>query len=880
MKKIVIGILAHVDAGKTTLSEALLYSCGATKNLGRVDKKNAFLDNFTLERERGITIFSKQAEFVWKDMGITLLDTPGHTDFSAEMERVLKVLDYAVLVVSGADGVQGHTKTLWTLLKRYNIPVFVFVNKMDQNGTDRVELLTQMKGQLGDNVTAFDGELKDTSEFFEEIAAFYEPAMEYYLDNDELTDEILAEMIEKRLIVPCYFGSALKLSGVENLLEGIYRYSVQKDYKNEFGAKVFKISRDDSGNRLTHLKVTGGCLKVKDIIDDSSEKINQIRLYSGEKFVAVKEITAGNICTVTGLSKTFAGQSLGMDADKDEKMLEPVLAYRIILPEGMDSAQMLPKIKELEEEDPTLSVSWQEEIKEIQVKIMGEIQLQVIKSMVKERFNIDIDFDQGNVVYKETIEEPVLGSGHFEPLRHFAEVHLKLEPGERGSGLQFDAECSEDILAKNWQRLIMTHLAERRHKGVLTGAFITDMKITLIGGKAHLKHTEGGDFRQATYRALRQGLKKAKSVLLEPYYDFCLNIPYSMLGKAMTDMERVYGHIDYHEVNGDFASVYGYGPVITLREYQKDVMAYTRGMGNITCVFKGYYPCHNSDEIIEKTGYDSEQDMRNPTGSVFCAHGAGFYVPYDEVDKYMHLSFELSDGQVRSEGGEIITPQYEAKNSSEEIWLGVEEIDDILAKTYNSNKKDKGSPGRNKWKKTYNESDYFNYKPSSSVKYEKKESYLLVDGYNVIFAWEDLKELAEVNIDGARGKLLDCLCNYQAIKKCNLIVVFDAYRVKGHDTEILDYHNIHVVYTREAETADQYIEKFAHNNSKKYDVTVATSDGLEQIIIRGEGARLISSRELKDEVENAGKRIMEEFEAKKEEMHNYLLEDREENQND
>lgn len=864
MERIVLGILAHVDAGKTTLSEAMLYTGGAIRILGRVDKGNAFLDTFALERQRGITIFSKQAVFQWKNMQITLLDTPGHTDFSAEMERTLQVLDYAVLVVSGADGVQGHTKTLWELLKQYKVPVFVFVNKMDMPDTDRARLMGILKSQLSPDCVDFTD--NGTETFYEEVSVADEKMMNDYLENGTVRNEDIAQSIQNRRLIPCIFGSALKVEGVTELLDCIRTYQCERQYPKEFGARIYKISRDEQGNRLTHLKVTGGTLRTRVCPDDSGEKIHQIRIYSGEKFAAVDEVAAGDVCAVTGLTHTFSGQHLGIETSTADRILEPVLQYRVVLPEGTDAALMLPKLRMIEEEEPLLSVQWNEELQEIQVKIMGEIQLQVLKRVVYDRFQTEIDFDRGNVVYKETISNTVEGVGHFEPLKHYAEVHLRLEPLEAGSGLEFCSECSEDILAKNWQRLILTHLREKVHKGVLTGSAITDMKITLVNGKAHLKHTEGGDFREATYRAVRQGLKMADSVLLEPCYLFRLEIPASMTGRAMTDIERLYGRMNPPETIGENCIITGYGPVVTLREYGTDISAYTKGQGKMTCTLMGYAPCHNAAEIIKQTGYDSENDLANPTGSVFCAHGAGFYVSYDEVYQYMHLpNAEEHMMPVRQDSEAV-------HNEREELWLGTEEIDEILNRTYNANKKSDETTRKNSWHKSKREQDYFDYKGSKSVNTikEHRENYLLVDGYNVIFAWEELKELAEVNIDGARGKLLDILCNYQAVQQCNLIVVFDAYRVKGHQTEVSEYHNIHIVFTKEAETADQYIEKFAHENGVKYNITVATSDGLEQMIIRGEGCMLISSRELKEDINRVLHQALEEFHKNKEEMHNYL----------
>lgn len=850
--KTVIGILAHVDAGKTTLSEALLYNAGITKALGRVDKGNAYLDTDELEKQRGITIFSKQAEFIWKDLEVTLVDTPGHVDFSAEMERTLQILDYAILVISASNGVQSHTRTLWELLKMYKVPTIIFVNKMDMPDTDKALLLSELKSKLDDSCIDF----TDIQEVMsnEEVAMTNESLMEEFLSCGKIDIEDIKRGISDRGIFPCHFGSALKNDKIIDLLDGLNTYIDEKKYPDKFSAKVYKINRDSQGNRLTYIKVTGGVLRVKDIIDDSEEKINQIRIYSGDKYRTANEIYSGEVCAVTGLTKTYSGENLGIENDNNDVILEPVLMYRVVLPQEIDAAMMLPKLKQLEEEDPTLAIKWNEDLKEIQVCLMGEVQIEILKKLVLDRFKVAIEFDQGNVVYKETISNTVEGVGHFEPLRHYAEVHLRLEPGEIGSGLTFETECSEEILAKNWQRLILTHLQEREHKGVLTGSGITDMKITLVSGRAHLKHTEGGDFRQATYRAVRQGLKMAQSVLLEPYYDFRLEIPTEMLGRAMTDIERIYGKINPPENYGEYSVITGYAPVVTMRKYREDIAAYTKGQGKITCTLKGYLPCHNQEEIVEAYGYDSEADTFNPTGSVFCAHGAGFYVSYDKVYEYMHIGLENQpDKEYVYNDNKIVSGEYK------EEWIGIDEVDAIINQTYNANKKSEGENKRNNWKKSRNEQDYFDYKGSKSVNSETREKYLLVDGYNVIFEWDDLKELAAVNIDGARGKLMDILCNYQAICKCELIVVFDAYRVKGHDTEISDYHNIHVVFTKEAETADQYIEKFAHQNGRKYNVTVATSDGLEQIIIRGQGCNLISSRELKEEIDRATKDIMQKF---------------------
>ena len=843
MGKIVVGILAHVDAGKTTLSEGMLYTAGAIRTMGRVDNRDAFLDTYALERERGITIFSKQAVFSLGTTQVTLLDTPGHVDFSPEMERTLQVLDYAILVISGADGVQGHTRTLWNLLKRYEIPTFVFVNKMDQAGTDAEVLLQELKTVLEEGCVNFSA--KRDAAFYEEAAVCSEDALEEFLETGRLKKETLQELFLERQLFPCFFGSALRLEGVKEFLEQMQELIKVPEYPDTFAAKVFKIARDEAGNRLTYLKITGGSLKVKAVIE--GQKVNQIRIYSGEKYEAVNEVEAGSICAVTGLSDTYPGEGLGAEQGTYLPVLEPVLNYQVIPTEGDDPILLLPKLRELEEEEPQLHIVWEEALQEIHVQLMGEVQLEVLKTLIYERFGVEVESGQGNILYKETIQNTVEGVGHFEPLRHYAEVHLLLEPGEPGSGVQCMSVCSEDLLDRNWQRLILTHLMETEHRGVLTGAPITDIRITLVSGKAHLKHTEGGDFRQAVYRAVRQGLKQADSVLLEPYYEYRLELPSENVGRAMTDIERMHGTFGLPQTEADRTILTGMAPVSTMRDYQKEVHAYTRGNGTLQCRLKGYAPCHNTEEVLAATGYDSERDTLHPTGSVFCAHGAGFLVPWYEVKEYMHLPSIMQEKP--SNSSEEKQTAYRVPEETD-AWIDTEEVDRIIAQSVSANKKQKTLP-----KKKVPEY----YKSTSKPKkQEVREEYLLVDGYNVIFAWEDLKDLAQVSIDGARGKLLDVLCDYQGMKKCNLIVVFDAYRVQGHKTEISTYHNIHVVFTKEAETADQYIEKFAHENGKKYNVTVATSDGLEQIIIRGQGCRLLSARELKDEIERTKKTLFEE----------------------
>ena len=861
-KHICVGILAHVDAGKTTLSEAILYTAGNLRKFGRVDNGDAFLDTYELERSRGITIFSKQAEVSMEEMDLTLLDTPGHVDFSAEMERTLQVLDYAILVISGADGVQGHTLTLWSLLKRYEIPTFLFINKMDQNGTDKTALLEELQERLSSGCIDFG--TKNSDEFYEAVAMEDEELLDQYLESGEIEDEQIRKMITERKIFPCFFGSALKLQGVEEFLNDFGYCTEEKEYPEQFGARVFKITRDESGNRLTHLKVTGKDLKVKTVITSSDEKINQIRIYSGEKYETVNELEAGRICAVTGLSDTYPGQCLGVEQGGYEPVLEPVLTYQMILPEQTSATVMLPKLRQLEEEEPELHIIWNEELQEIQVQIMGEVQIEILKSLIKERFDVDVEFGQGNIVYKETIANTVEGVGHFEPLRHYAEVHLLLEPLERGSGVVIDTQCSEDILDKNWQRLILTHLLEKEHRGVLTGAPITDIKITLAAGRAHQKHTEGGDFRQATYRAVRQGLRMAESILLEPYYKFRLEIPQQMVGRAMTDIEKMHGTFETPDTSKEMAVLQGVAPVSTMQGYQKEVLAYSKGMGRLFTSLNGYAICHNAEEIIEEAGYDPDHDLENPCGSVFCSHGAGYNVSWDEVPEHMHLESVLAKETEEEEFDEIA----QRRAYIEDEWIDTDEIDKILEQTFYANQHNKS-----KWKKKKAariEQDYHSSAEKSSVKRDMSKKYLLVDGYNVIYAWDELKELLDTNVDAARGKLLDEMCNYQGMKGMELIVVFDAYRVKGHETEITDYLNIHVVYTKEAETADQYIEKFAHTHGRKYDVTVATSDGLEQIIIRGQGCRLLSARELKRDYEEAKAQIRTEYLDKQKHEKSYV----------
>lgn len=870
MENIVMGILAHVDAGKTTLSEGMLYLSGTVRKLGRVDHKDAFLDTYSLERDRGITIFSKQAVFSLGNRRINLLDTPGHVDFSAEMERTLQVLDYAVLVISGADGVQGHTETLWKLLKLYEIPTFIFINKMDQPGTDRESLLTELKERLDEGCIVF-GKGKNV-ESLEEIAMTDEAVLDYFMEHETVRNEDICRLIRERKIFPCYFGSALKLDGVQELLAGFEEYMKPFDGKKEFGARVFKISRDDKGERLTFLKVTGGKLVVKMPIN-KEEKINQIRIYSGAKYEAVNEVEAGGVCAVTGLSSSYIGQGLGVEKGTAAPFLEPVLTYQMILPEGADTTKVLRELKQLEEEEPLLNIVWNPTLEEIHVQLMGEVQTEILKTMIAERFHLDVEFGTGKIVYKETIKSPVVGVGHYEPLRHYAEVHLKMEPLEAGSGLIFDTDCSEDVLDRNWQRLILTHLQEREHPGVLTGVPITDMKITIVAGRAHLKHTEGGDFRQATYRAVRQGLKSAESVLLEPWYSFVLEVPSEQVGRAMSDIGQMNGSFEGPEAEDKQGMVRltGTAPASEMRDYQREVWAYTKGRGRITLTLKGYEPCHNAEEVIEEIGYDSERDVDNPTGSVFCAHGAGFLVKWDEVPEYMHIKEDFLAEKPGIEQEEVMAVQMGNHcNYSGGYSFSYDddpELLTIMEREFGSKQKE-----RDRY------SSYRKQTVSTPVRHttvikenEPKKEYLLVDGYNIIFAWEELNELAKASIDAARNKLMDILSNYQGFIGCTLILVFDAYKVKGNQGEVQKYHNIYVVYTKEAETADQYIEKTTHEIGRKYKVTVATSDALEQVIVMGQGAYRISARDFYEEVERTEKQIREINERERGEKRNYLL---------
>ncbi|MCI9073419.1 MAG: GTP-binding protein [Lachnospiraceae bacterium] len=928
--RLTVGILAHVDAGKTTLAEGILYLTGGIRRLGRVDHGDAFLDTHDLEKARGITIFSKQARISVDCQGqnreITLLDTPGHVDFSAETERVLQVLDAAVLVISGADGVQGHVETLWKLLRRYEVPTYLFINKMDQPGTDPQAVLRELRERLDENCVDFtiadcfleaegeeivppgqnleepsrirnvEGLLRD--QWLERLSLCGEELMDAYLEQGLLGLSLVQDAVRRRQVFPCYFGSALKMQGVEEMLQGLARYTCQPVYGPELAARVYKIERDAGGNRLTNLKVTGGSLKVKGLL--GGEKIDQIRLYSGAGYQLAEEAPAGTVCAVTGLSRTYSGQGLGALSDSEKPSLVPVLSYRVELPEGCDAHKMLKNLYLLEEEIPELHILWQEGRSpgqgEIRAQVMGQVQIEILRELIARRFGTQVSFGEGSIVYRETITRAVEGVGHFEPLRHYAEVHLLLEPGEPGSGLVLRTECGADDLDRNWQRLVLSHLEERQHKGVLTNSVITDLRITLIAGRAHLKHTEGGDFRQATYRALRQGLMQAQCRLLEPRYAYTLELPTENLGRAMSDIQKKSGSFEDPETIGERSILRGTAPVATLNGYQMEVNAYTRGRGRLSCRFHGYAPCHNEQEVIESYGYDPERDLDNPADSVFCAHGAGFIVPWQQVGDYAHVdagdrlrqllpevfgppadcrweeAAGVGSGRPKENtaragtGGPRGHSQGDAggqtqtgRGGREDRYISQEEIEEIYLRTYGTRALDK-----NPWNR-----------PAPSARAaaaprepvyrgtpgQARERYLLVDGYNIIFAWEELREMARDNVEGARTKLMDILCNYQGYIQDTLILVYDAYKVKGNPGTVQRYHNIHVVYTKEAETADQYIEKTVHQMGRKYQVTVATSDALEQVIIWGQGAARMSAQELRREVEGHARQRLEEWQA-------------------
>ena len=840
MDKLVIGILAHVDAGKTTLSEGLLYTCGRLKKLGRVDHKDAFLDTDPMERERGITIFSKQAVLPLEGAELTLLDTPGHADFSAEMERTLQVLDCAILVISGTDGVQGHTHTLWKLLERYGVPTFLFINKMDLAGADRDALLSELKSRLDEGCVDF---AAPAEQIQEQAAVCDEDALERYLEDGALDDGALTALIAKRKLFPCWFGSALKLEGVAEFLQGLEHYAPRPRYGPDFAARVFKISRDSQGARLTWMKITGGSLKVKALLSGPGweEKADQLRIYSGAKFQAVDEAAAGTVCAVTGLSATAAGEGLGAEAEALPPALEPVLTYQVVLPAGQDPHTALQKLRQLEEEDPQLHLVWNERLGELHVQLMGEVQLEILQRLIAERFGMEVSFGQGGIVYRETIAGAVEGVGHYEPLRHYAEVHLLMEPLPRGSGLVLTSACPQDMLDINWQRLVLTHLAERSHPGVLTGSPITDMKITLVAGRAHLKHTEGGDFRQATYRAVRQGLMEAESILLEPWYNFRLEVPAEQVGRALSDLQRMHGRVEPPETAGDTAVLTGSAPVEQLRDYGREVAAYTRGRGRLSCTSGGYAPCHNQDEVVAAMGYDPERDVENPPGSVFCAHGAGYNVKWDEVKAHAHVDSGLRLGEEPPEEESApVRPRPQSYAGSLEQ---DKELQAIFERTYGKVERSAFRPQPRPARTSLDDKKY------SIRAQDRGPEYLLVDGYNIVFAWDELKAAAKENLDAARQMLMDILSNYQGFKKNVVILVFDAYKVPRSVQDVTRYHNIYVVYTKEAETADAYIERATYEIGRHHRVRVATSDGAEQLIILGHGALRLSASTFRAEVE-------------------------------
>lgn len=851
MKRLVIGMTAHVDSGKTTLSEAMLYRSGEIRRLGRVDHGDAFLDTHSIERSRGITVFSKQAVMSYDGNEITLLDTPGHVDFSAETERALRALDYAVLVISGIDGVQSHTETLWELLRRYKIPVFVFINKMDISSFDRTYLLNELRARLDGRITDFSF-TENRDELCDSLALCSEKLMETFLEDGDIPDSQIADAIAQREVFPCCFGSALKLSGVDELLSALGRFTVMPRYSENFGARVYKITTEN-GVRLTHMKITGGSLRVKSALscgmdnDASPEKINQIRIYSGVKYNAVDEAFPGTLCAVTGLTRSFAGEGIGAEKNSAPPVLEPVLSYRVILPAGTDVHTVLAQLRQLEEEEPQLHVVWHEQLQEINVQLMGEIQLEILRTLISERFALEVQFDEGRIAYKETIAEAVEGVGHYEPLRHYAEVHLLMEPGEPGSGLVFAADCSEDRLDRNWQRLVLTHLEEKTHLGVLTGSPITDMRITLIAGRAHLKHTEGGDFRQATYRAVRMGLRSTSSILLEPWYEFRLELPGECVGRALSDLQRMDAEFSPPEMTAEAAVITGSAPVSAIRGYHTDVVGYSHGKGRLSCMPKGYYPCRNAEQIIEQIGYDCDADTENSADSVFCSHGAGVIVKWDEVRSRMHVDsgFHLKTTEQPEEPESVRMP-----SQSSRITASDDELMEIFERTYGKIKR----PEREAMHTKREAPPVKNHKP---LKLPKGPGYLLVDGYNIIFAWDELKRAAKDNLDLARNMLINTLCNYQGYRQCEVILVFDAYKVPGKHREVEKVHNITVVYTKEAETADMYIEKTAHKLGKDHRVRVATSDGLEQIIILGSNAYRVSAEELHSEVKDVEREIQE-----------------------
>ena len=845
MKHICIGILAHVDSGKTTLSEGLLYASGALRKLGRVDHGDAFLDTDALERERGITIFAKQAMLTVGEREFTLLDTPGHVDFSAEMERTLSVLDYAVLVISGSDGVQSHTRTLWRLLTRYEVPTFLFINKMDLAGTDKSALMERLTQTLSAECVDFSAPPQGRDEA---LALCDEAALESLLERGSIDDSLISEMIKSRKVFPCFFGSALKMDGVEDFLSALARFTVAPEYPSEFGAKVFKISRDAQGGRLTWLKVTGGALRVKALLSyraqnqDYQEKADQLRLYSGIKFRTLEKAGAGSVVAVTGLSHSYVGLGLGTEAEASAPLLQPVLTYQLILPDSADAHSALTKLRELEEEDPMLRIVWDERYGQIHVQLMGKIQLEILRRRILDRFGLAVTFGEGSIVYRETIASPVLGMGHFEPLRHYAEVQLLIEPLPRGTGIQLASNLATDALDLNWQRLIFTHLLEREHAGVLTGSALTDVRFTLVAGRAHLKHTEGGDFRQATYRAVRQGLMQAESLLLEPYYDFRLEVPAECVGRAMTDLQNMGGTVDSPQSVGENTVLTGYAPVRTLRDYFTDVAAYTRGRGQLSCAVRGYETCQNQDEIVASLGYDAERDTDNPASSVFCDHGGSITIPWNEVAQHVHCDSGIHFDKEETEEKSAPPPRRGVGAGS--AYAADRELQEIFERTYGKVARRAFEPAKKPARTSL--ADHYDV----TIHSEDTE-YLLVDGYNIIFAWDELQRLAAQDIAAARGALIDILANYQGFRKCRVIVVFDAYKVKGNPGSVQTVHGIKVVYTKEAETADTYIERATYELRRERRVRVATSDGPEQVIILGHGALRVSARAFHAEVEAA-----------------------------
>ena len=844
MNYLTIGILAHVDAGKTTLSESLMLNTGKLKNAGRVDKGDAFLDTDPLEKERGITIFSKQAILNLGDIEATLLDTPGHVDFSAETERTLSVLDAAILVISGPDKLQSHTRTLWRLLSTYNIPVFIFVNKMDQDGAIKSDIMSALSEGLSSECIDFSNPSDDDT--CEQIATCDEDLLNSYLDTGIISPDDIRKLFAKRKLFPVYFGSALKNEGVKEFIDSISKILTPYEGVDTLSARVFKITRDSKEERLTYMKLTGGSLSVRDTLDD--EKITGIRIYDGIKYTNIQTALPGQIIAVTGLTNTYPGQGLGVEKGEVKALLTPVLSYSLILPKDINQSEAIQNLMKLSEEQPDLSIEYDNETHFAGISLMGEVQTEILKRRIYERFGFNVEFGEKRIIYKETITNTVEGVGHFEPLRHYAEVHLLMEPLAEGEGLIFAADCSEDILDRNWQRLVLTHLKERIHRGVLTCSPITDMKITLVTGKAHLKHTEGGDFRQATYRAVRNGLMQAECKLLEPYYDFILEVPSEYVGRAMTDLELRHAKDFIPDIAGDTAILKGNAPVSTLTGYGAEVTAYTGGLGKLSFSVRGYGECHNESEVIERIGYDPERDIRNSGDSVFCSHGSGTVIPWNEVKQYMHMpsiltpTKELTDEQIRNRAKAKVS-----ENVS--TFISPEEVDHIIRNASSANKKETFIPHKGINRKVHSvKPDAQDTKYRTPNPKDIKPEYLLIDGYNVIYAWDELKDLARTNIDGARGALLDTLCDYQAMKGIEIIAVFDAYKLSNHAEEYTDYNNIHVVFTKTAQTADHYIERFTKENRTKYRIRVVTSDGLEQVIVRGENTTVTSSREFEDEV--------------------------------